>query len=291
MNRANAMKISVVGLWRNSEKHINTTLNSLEALSSLGNFEFYFYENDSTDQTPSILQKWLNNKNGQLISENLNVPKFGSVTNVERLVLLSYYRNKAKTLIANSNSDYTLLIDTDIFFSNVNFTILYEFMRKVDTCAMVVSNTRQYQIEDLMENKTNDSFYDVFALRDYYNNNGLYFTDCPFVLNSDREAWKQNQAIQIKSGFSGFALIKTDILKQQDCYWSTCGHSEHVNFCYSVNRYGDIYMLPSCAPKTEVDLSNINLKACGDIAKNQLNNISQINNIYNLSTTSELKIQ
>jgi hypothetical protein len=285
------MKISVIGLWRNSTKHIQRTLDSLDNLAKLGDFNFYFYENDSIDNTGQILSDWLKNRSGELLSENIQAPQFGSVPSIERLVLLSYYRNKAKTLIANSNSEYTLLIDTDILFSNINFQILYEFMQKIAGCAMVVSNTRQYQIDDLMNHETNDSFYDVFALRDYYNNNGLYFTDCPFVLNSDREAWKKNQAIQIKSGFSGFALIKTDILKQPDCFWSTCGHSEHVNFCNSVNRYGNIYMLPSCAPKTQIDLSSINLQACKDIAKNQINHIQQINQIYNLSISEKINIK
>lgn len=285
------MNISVLGLWRNSVKSIEQTLLSLENLMSLGNLSFYFYENDSVDNTHPILQKWMSNKKGLLINENLNAPHFGSVTNIERLVLLSYYRNKSKQLLNDCESEYTLLIDTDILFDNNHFLALYNFMVNSEDCAMVVSNTRQYQIKDLMYNKTQDSFYDVFAFRDYYNNNGLYFTDCPFILELDRNLWKENKPIKIKSGFGGFAMIKTDILKQSNVRWSTCGQSEHVNFCYEVAQYGKIYMLPYCNPKTEINLSSINLDACVNIAKNQINTISQVNNIYNFSTSLEIKIQ
>jgi hypothetical protein len=286
------MKISVVGLFRDSEKHIHRTLSLLSELDSLGDFDFYFYENDSIDNTKNILEKWLVDRKGKLLSENINSPRFGSVPNVERLVLLSYYRNKSKELIVkNSQSEYTLLIDTDIVFTTEDFLILLNFMQKERNAAMVVSNTRQYQIEDLMNHETQDSFYDVFAFRDKLNNNGLYFTDCPFILNEDRTRWSSDQAVHIKSGFSGFALLRTDIIKNTDCFWSTCGNSEHVNFCYSVSKYGDIFMLPYCKPTTEINLSSISINACKQIAEKQKDLINNVNYIYNISTSNSIQIK
>jgi len=285
------MNISVIGLWRNSSKHIQRTLDSLENLATLGNFDFYFYENDSADDTSRVLSDWLKNKSGNLLSENIGAPQFGSVPNIERLILLSYYRNKAKTLIHEAHSRYTLLIDTDIIFNNSHFLDLYDFMLQNPNCSMSVANTRQHQIADLMNEETDDSFYDVFAIRDQFNNNGLYFTDCPFLLDSDRNLWKQNLPICIQSGFGGFALIKTEILKKQESLWSTCGHSEHVNFCSSISKHGPILLVPSCKTKTDIDLSTINIEACRSIAKEQLNKIAQINYIYNLSTSQQLNIK
>jgi hypothetical protein len=284
------MKISVIGLWRNSLSHIHNTLTTLNNLCELGSFDFYFYENDSTDQTKDILDDWIKIKSGFLLTENIGSPQFGSVPNIERLVLLSYYRNKAKQLIKNSNSKYTLLIDTDIIFNNKNLLDLYNFMEANDNCCMSVANTRQYQIEDLMESKTTDSFYDVFALRDSLNNNGLYFTDCPLILSSDRELWKKNLAIKIMSGFGGFSLIRTEILRQEEVIWSTCGHSEHVNFCYTLAKYGDIYLLPYCKPKTEIVLSSINMDACKQIAQKQKQYLESINYLHDLSISKNIKI-
>lgn len=285
------MIISVIGLYRNSENYVRNTLACLNKLSELGNFDFYFYENDSIDGTKKILEEWIESKPGQLLSENIGSPHFGSVPNVERLVLLSYYRNKARSLMQKAVSEYTLLIDTDIIFDNENFLSLYNFMQSNANCAMAVANTRQYQIGDLMNGETSDSFYDVFALRDEFNNNCLYFTDCPFVLNEHREKWKNNDPIKIKTGFSGFSLIRTDILKKNNCTWSTCGHVEHVNFCYSVAKYGDIYILPYCKPTTKINLSSINIDVCKEIAQKQLSHIKEINYIYNLSKANNITIK
>jgi hypothetical protein len=280
------MKISVIGLFRDSEKHISQTLSALENLSKIGEFDFYFYENDSIDNTKSILSNWLSSKNGELISETLSTPKFGSVTAIQRLVFLSYYRNKARYLLnkSESKSKYSLLIDTDVFFTNEHFLHLYNFLEANPDAAMVVANTRQDQVPDLLYNDTKDSFHDAFTLKDEYNNNSLYFTDCPFVLKKHRDLWYNNNPIRIQSGFGGFSLVKTDLLRKKDCYWSTCGSCEHVNFCYSISKYGDIYLLPYCRPVTPIDPNIINIDNWEKNAKQQINYIKNINYIYHQST-------
>ena len=49
--------IAVYALWRDSQSHIQRTLNQFEDLESLDfNFEYYFYENDSKDDTVLILK-------------------------------------------------------------------------------------------------------------------------------------------------------------------------------------------------------------------------------------------
>jgi len=283
--------ISIFGLWRDSESHINNTLTSLDnlILDNKYNYEFYFYENDSKDNTRSILLDWLKDKTGELVYEDINAPKFGSVSSVERLLLLSYYRNKLNNLSSKARGELSLLIDTDIIFDNNDIYILINCYRSIDdkSCCMVLANTRQYQISDLMYETTQDSFYDVFALRDKYGNNCVYFTDCPLILNEDRKLWLSNKPVKIMSGFSGMSLIKTEVLRK--CSWSTNGNSEHVNFCYEVNRYGSIYVVPECRPKTKVDLSSISLDACKNIAKSQADFIQKVNQVYELSKLASLQ--
>jgi hypothetical protein len=281
------MNISVLGLWRNSEKHIYKILSSLEDLTVLGNISFYFYENDSTDNTLSLLKQWMKDKKGCLFNEYINAPFFGSVTNIERLIFLSYYRNKAKELLSNTDSEYTLLMDTDVLFNNSHVLELVKDIKDTNA-AMVVANTRQKEIPDLMYGVTTDSFYDVYPFRDSYNNNGLYFTDCPFILVADRNLWEKNQPIKINSGFSGFSLIKTTVLKKPNIIWSTCGHSEHVNFCSEIRSHGDIYISTTCCPITHVDPSRINIAAFTETAKKQIHYLNQINNIFNYSVSKTL---
>lgn len=283
------MKISVLGLWRDSEKYASRTLDNLSHIISQNQdieFEFYFYENDSKDQTISILNHWISKHNGEVYSENYNLPKFGSVPDVTRLVLLSYYRNKLKELCYTKlNSKYTLLIDTDIIFDNSHFNILLEQIETLQA-AMVVANTRQNAFGDLMLQQTSDTFYDAFALRDRYNQYSLYMTDCPLTLAKDRELWSNNQPVLLLSGFSGFALIHTDILKE--CKWSTVGHSEHVNFCYEVNRYGSIFIIPSCRPLTEVEVAASDISQFTNNAKAQINTLNNINSVYETSISSKI---
>lgn len=281
------MKLAVLGLWRDSENYINSTLKALSDLKEICDPEFYFYENDSIDNTYQILSDWMFNKTGQLISENIKAPKFGSVPNIERLILLSYYRNKVKTLLTNYDNIYVLLIDTDIKFNNSHLLDLINNMEKTNA-VMVSSNTRQNQIPDLMFSKTSDSFYDVFAMRDRYHNNGLYFTDCPFVLQSDRLLWQELSPVKTQSSFGGFALVKTHALKQSN--WSTCLHSEHINFCSDIAKFGDIYISPSCKTQTDINLSSINLEACQKIADQQIDFVHQLNYFYSTSIAKNISI-
>jgi len=273
-----------MSLFRDSESYILKTLSSLKSLMELPlEWDFFFYENDSVDDTLKLLSDWLQDKNGQVYSEKLGFPKFGSVPDIQRLVYLSYYRNRLLKAVGNFRSDYTLLLDSDIDFEKSHFENLYSNFRNLynNEYVMLTPNTREPRMSDMMYGETSDCYYDVFALRDKYFNNGIYFTDCPLVLMEDREAWKRNEIVEVGSAFGGFALIKTDVLKQ--CKWSTNQHSEHVNFCSEVRKHGKIGIVPDCKPSAYADLSKVNLQACEQIAKQQIPHIQQMNMIYNNS--------
>ena len=98
------MKISVFSLFRDSQSHIHRTLSQFEEMLNIEDieFEFFFYENDSIDNTKSILREWCERNNGKVYSEDLGYPKFGSVDSLERVVLLSTYRNKVKDCFINT---------------------------------------------------------------------------------------------------------------------------------------------------------------------------------------------
>lgn len=279
------MRITIMSLFRDSESYLSKTLSSLDTLRKIPNieWEFLFYENDSVDTTLSSLSTWLQDKEGQVYSEKLGFPKFGSVPDIQRLVYLSYYRNRLLKAAGDFRSDYTLLLDSDIDFNRSHFEKLYECSRNnfYNDFVMFTPNTREPRMRDMMIGETSDCYYDVFALRDKYFNNGLYFTNCPLPLQEDRESWKRNEIVEVGSAFGGFALIKTDVLKQ--CKWSTNQHSEHVNFCSEVRRHGKIGIVPDCTPSAYADLSKVNLQACEQIAKQQMQYLQQTNTIYNSS--------
>jgi hypothetical protein len=49
-------------------------------------------------------------------------------------------------------------------------------------------------------------------------------------------------------------------------------------------------ILPNCKPRTEIDLSSINIEACKNIAKKQINTVLDVNHIYDLSTSKTLNL-
>jgi len=269
-------KISVLGLWRDSEEHIGKTLKCLEAFQAEADFSYYFYENDSIDGTKYILKDWLSSRKGDLLCETIGVPMFGSVPDLERLMLLAYYRNRCASQIKDVDTQYTLMIDTDVEFTKKDFLVLLSEITRLD-CAMVIANTRQPQVKDLVTNLSEDSFYDVFCLRDRYFNNGMVFSDCPLVLEKDRDDWYSGKPVKIMSGFSGFCLVKTEALKK--CRWSTNGASEHVNLCSELREFGDIYIATECRPKTYFNESSIDMATFPDAGRRGLQHIEMFKRV------------
>jgi hypothetical protein len=286
----NVTEINVCATWRDAEGYAERTLACLEKLLNLDNFKFnfYFYENDSVDNTRQILSNWIENKSGELFYEDLGVPKLDSLEPLHKFILLSYCRNKLNQL-SMPETDYTLLINTDVIFDHIDFTSLFEKAQTLPMAVMLVANTRDFQSKDLMEETTSDSFYDILTFRDKYFHHGLPFTNCPFLLKEDREAWDKNLPILINAGSGGFSLIRTPVLKQ--CFWSTVGQPEYVNFCSEISKFGNIMMIPDCKPKAALDLSNVSLENCKKIAKEQAEKMEQINQIFYTSLSSEMTKQ
>ena len=62
-------KISVLSMFRDSESYLAEALHRLDALereTETFSFEYFFYENDSTDSTVDTINKWIVKKEGSL---------------------------------------------------------------------------------------------------------------------------------------------------------------------------------------------------------------------------------
>ena len=239
------MKISVMSLFRDSESYIARTLKQFEDMSRIEDidFEFFFYENDSRDNTRNILIDWCNRNNGRLKYEDKGYPKFGSVTNLERFLLLAYYRNTLKDfLIENSTSDYTIIVDSDIIFGIECVRELID-SKDYNNCSMMTGNSRATTIKSTVHSYCRDSYYDVAPFRNKVGCSGELFADCPSVLKEDVEDWKNSVPIFVQSAFGGIAILKTSYLRE--VFWSSHGEGvEHMEFCYRLHKFGDIYSNP-----------------------------------------------
>lgn len=261
-------KVSVFSIWRDSAKDIDQTLKQLEDLESLKRFDFsyYFYENDSKDNTVEILNKWLSSRSGELKSESLNAQKFGSTEDPKRMKFLVSCRNKCKGLAKENNSDYSLIFDSDIKFNKENFKLQLQRLNNLESAVMVTANCRQ-NLPDLTFGFDSCSYYDVYAFRDRCGSKGMYFSDCPSYQRDDQFDWKIGKPIITMSSFGGFAILRSEVFNKVK--WSADIHCDHVNMCFDISRYGNIYCDPKSKVYANIDLSKVNLEKCAKTSKLQ----------------------
>jgi len=258
------MKITVLSMFRDSEKITDAlfaNLASLEANTS-SEFEYFFYENDSTDNTKAILREWISNKDGLLKSEDLNTVSFSQSSSVERQVLMTKYRNRMLALAKPLLSEYTLILDSDVSFGP---DLINQYLLCFDSnVAMVTPNVLQ-NIKCKMCDCGQDSYYDSFALIDEGMQHGLTWSHNPFVSKNDRSSWDDDQPVSVFSAFGGAALIKSSILNK--VIWSTDGGCEHWNFCKSVRKFGKILVIPYIIASVQVGEDEMSKVPAGHITR------------------------
>jgi len=240
------MKISVLSLFRDSGD-LSDFFKSMDGLerSTNADFSYFFYENDSLDDTRGQLKTWSAGcSNRYVLYEDIKTPKFGCVSNDLRFVLMSYYRN---TLLNNSmdylDSDFTLLLDSDI---KIGQEIINDMLKLfAPRFAMITPNTQQ-NISCKMCGCGKRSYYDSLALRDIDGNPSMTWACNPFYRKSDRDKWAAMQPVEVSRAFAGAALIRTEVLKQ--CNWNLDPSQpacEHWMFCDMVRGHGQILAVPS----------------------------------------------
>ena len=245
------MKISVLSMFRDSESYLEDTLarlSSLEDAETSVDFEFFFYENDSTDATVPLLKEWLSDRKGLLSSEQLNKPKFSQSTSVDRQIDMTAYRNNMLSMAKPLDSDYSIILDSDVEFGS---SLIREYLPYFsDEISMVTPNILQ-NIKCQMSDGARESYYDSFALIDRFGNQGMTWASNPFFNTEDRNKWERGEAVEVRSAFGGCPMIKSDVLNEVE--WSTDGGCEHWNFCRDVSSYGKIVVAPRI--KVRVNLS------------------------------------
>ena len=129
------IKISVVLMLKNNEfytKKLDELFSELEK-DNRYEFEYFIYENNSTDKTKKNIVKFLANRRGRLILENIKKPKgFGSIISKERGIFMAKLRNKLKYHHESLDSDYTLLLDSDVIFNKKMFDKLFSHISEKD---------------------------------------------------------------------------------------------------------------------------------------------------------------
>ena len=235
------MKISIFSLFRDSGKHLERLFRQLEKVEQQTNaqLEYFFYENDSIDNTPKLLEEWISTRKGILLSEKLGSKKFGSTLDSERMILLSNARNKMKNLDNDSDSTFSLIFDSDIIFDG---SLVNNFLKHKDLdFSMLTANVRQ-DVPCKMGSGKDSSYYDSSILFDTEGNNCMTWSNNPFYEDEDRENFENNNPVEVSRAFGSAAFCRTKAFKK--CQWNSSGESEHWSFCDQIREYGKIFLLP-----------------------------------------------
>ena len=244
-------KISVLSMFRDSESYIENALRQLDSLEreTLGfSFEYFFYENDSEDNTVAILNEWLSSKEGFLISEQLGRPKFSQSSAAERQIIMTDYRTRLLSKCKPLSSSYSFLLDSDVSYGPNIINEYLDFL--TEDVSMVTPNITQ-NIKCKMFDPSKDSYYDSWALLDSNGNQGMTWAHNPFYLKEDRENWENNIPVSVQSAFGGCPLIKTDVLNK--IHWATEGGCEHWHLCRMAREYGSVIVIPSIMANVEIE--------------------------------------
>jgi hypothetical protein len=216
--------INVFGLFRNNEKTIGKTLAGLKAMErrlSDYRFRYYFYENDSDDDTPEQIRDFFTHSSGRFLCEKLGKKHWDGNSDPRRMLDLASYRNKMIRLCNTwPQSTYSFIIDSEISFP---LTIME------DQITLLQSRKDAVMITPYGMPEHSSGYYDTYAFR------GMKGEESPGLIDVPIEA---------KSAFSGFACILSSAL--QNCHWDCTGsESEHIHFCNMVTKYGKILIDPN----------------------------------------------
>lgn len=233
--------LAVLSLWRDSESYLKYSLAQFDEMESTlleqgVNTIYAFFENDSTDKTPQLLQSWLRDRMGFVISEHIGAPKWGSVASLDRVRYQARYRNMALQLLNSSyNFDYLLVADSDVHWEPTLITGMIERLDSNETWGMVSPNTTQ-NVRDFIEDTDRPSYFDSWSLLDSHGTQCMTFAANPFLTKEDRTNWDEGKPVSCNSAFGSIAMIKEEALDEVE--WDVIDGVEHWEFCKGIRLNG-----------------------------------------------------
>lgn len=257
--------ISIMCLVKDNAEWLRYAFQRFEAMEQIYDvqFHYFFFENNSKDKTHDIITHFLQQKQrkGSLLSDNLPPYKnFG--TNYERVQRLSDLRNRLLQSIRPLPTEWTLMIDSQIYFNVESLAQLFACLPAQQQYAMVTPySTELFSSKmlqsgnpslNLPDNKffSVNHYYDSFAFVDLQDHN--YWPNCNFIAckkcKETRKADPEKMIpvtqdiIPVRSAFGGFAIVDNTVLNDERVMWKTLdlfdkySICEHVAFCDSIRN-------------------------------------------------------
>jgi hypothetical protein len=228
-------KLVIGGIVRDTAQFLPRVLACLEKLEArlVVPPTYVFYENDSTDSSVDILERFLHDRDGKIVSEKNIQAKFP-----KRTVRLAYARNKLQSMCVSYGNVF-MMLDMDNVCVNIDTRAVVQCLNEPSKWDVATANQR-------------GQYYDLWALRTAGKSNNCWHNDrCP---DHALRAWfgdvpgvghrsisTDRDYIYVESAFGGLGLYKWSYwkagrfvaLQDRDC--------EHVGFFQSVrNIYPDV---------------------------------------------------
>lgn len=215
--------INVNLLARNNEQTLSRTFSMLVYLEQSVDCKFYyvFIENGSTDRTRELIINFLSSREGVVKSPD----NAESYEDQHRVLRIANARNASKSYLSNE-ATWTLVVDTDIFFSVEAILALFRQNPTRNGAGMLcaygeLANVTEANGRVMIQGC--DHYYDTYAFT-LETNKGLY-SYWPFCLfkecvncrtNSTQLGFlSRDAAINVASAFGGLAIIRTSLLRHE----------------------------------------------------------------------------
>ena len=242
------MRIGLLSTLRDESQALPRFLSLLEALEADPRVERLFcsfYENDSSDNTPEILDSWLKNRSGVLQSERLGIPRLRG-RETSRTMLMAEARNKALAGFADECLDWLVVIDADLYSKPSHLWELIGVLKRDRGVAMACASSLQ-NLPDIF-GRSSWSYYDSFALIDHGGRQGITCARVPLWDLDDRAAWMAGKPVSVRSAFGGIAVLPMDVQRRLELQWQGDQVCEHWAFCLGARQAGQVLACPEVTP-------------------------------------------
>lgn len=255
LNRVNT--IAVLLWYRNNESYIKNYVNGffsrVEKLYSDVTFKYYIMENDSTDNTRHELEQFMKDRQGLLITTDLNCSNETtgiSYTRIQRMAMVRrYLLDKVRDHLIEC--DWVFCLDSDVYADELNIKHMMDTKPRKNNIGMVTTNSVIVHCPPEQTLSIDNPpltllhYYDTFAF--VAKDDSWHYPHCASsqcISDRCRSAVPMridfSKDVEVRSAWGGCVLIDASVFKDPRVTWRTLGNvgvnatCEHVYFCDSI---------------------------------------------------------
>ena len=256
--RASESNVAIVSIARNSAKNLVNNIPVLEQIETYFNkCYFYFYENDSTDNTPELLESWSNTKsNVEFVTEKLDTPYLPLSTSNVRTENLARARNKCLEYVRTIQDkvDYVIVIDTDFTKFSINGLMNSFGWFDIDHVSAIAGFS--FLLKNVIFPNGTRSNHEMLTNYDSWAYRHTWWSDTQQVgLMYWFQYWIPlvgSPLIKVNSAFGGCCIYKTKYYLQGKYSGENCEHVMFHQRLHAASKDFDLHVNPSMIMYVEV---------------------------------------